>query len=124
MKNPLTIALDCGCIFSADDVFRNQPLALGRACRRGAHAVFEEAEPIALAAVARDEDGLPDRIFAVPSPNRQSVHVFFDQGTFTISLLEARRVHSVIGGALAIIDGEHPIQIEAAAAMQQSTDQC
>lgn len=100
--------LDCGCVFDAEDVFRTHPLARGRDCRGNGHAVFQES-PIPTAAVV-DGDRPSERLFAIPMPNAGGIMLIFDGGTIELKIEEARRLNDVLTGAIAIYDGEHPVQ--------------
>ena len=74
---------------------------------------IEHFAAIPIAAVAADPAGKPcERLFAVPCPSRQVVTVFFETGSVEIDIPEARTLHATIGGALAILDGAHPVQRE------------
>jgi hypothetical protein len=107
----ITIELDCGCIFSEDDVFRNHPITMGSGCRKGAHSTFE-ADAIPVVAMAQGDGPLPERFFAVAKPGARAIAIFFDHGHVDITLEEARLLHRVIGGAIEIYDGMHPVQRE------------
>lgn len=108
---------DCGCRFWADDVFHHAPIFIVPGCsehdRRSARP---GAHRIPIAAMPANSGAAQERFFALAKPVQGAITLFFEQGHFDLDIADARLIHSVLGGAIAIYDGNSLIQRQAAAA--------